>query len=586
MAKSNVLRFKTEEKKNDAPSGGERKQYEDKISRQMDELEEETENERQRVLGKDWLLTAERLYLLTEAQNPLPSFRPRLVIPEIQMDMLHEASDLSDTNPLPYIVKRPSNERDEAREKAFQAHWRLKGYNLDIMESSIWSLFAGVGYIQVGYDPDGEYGDGEVFCTPRHPGTVFQDPHEKKDQYAKWVMYKDMWWIDDVRQKWPENGYRVKSRRPGAPAVGDTLLRMPKGPMTETGGNNMGMSEDLKWSNHSIDSRVCVRTLWIRDMTRIYDHDSKDIGMLIAPTIRKKYPGGRLIVECEGVVLYDGENPWPLGIFPHVSIPGMPPIFSHFAPQAIKYTKDLQDLAQRMYTQAFENAVRVNNGITYIDENTNIDDENFGGVPGEAHWIAPGSRIPETKWPEAMPAHMMQMPQLLLDKAKEINAMTPARKGSASAGNISAPLYDAAVMMSQSLTRLRARYLARSVQRLAHIIFVTMGTFYKNKRAFPSFEEQEIEEAQNVPVEWDPIGSFRADEYMISLDEASIRPFSQAAMKTMVPVLKQLGMLDARSGLEMLDVPNAEKIEKRLMQEAAARQKADMAKKAAKGGKK
>lgn len=57
---------------------------------------------------------------------------------------------------------------------------------------------------------------------------------------------------------------------------------------------------------------------------------------------------------------------------------------------------------------------------------------------------------------------------------------------------------------------------------------------------------------------WQPIEA--ADEYDIRLADGSIRPMSQAAVRTLVIELLKLGKIDIRHGLSLLDVPDADEI--------------------------
>ena len=111
-----------------------------------------------------------------------------------------------------------------------------------------------------------------------------------------------------------------------------------------------------------------------------------------------------------------------------------------------------------MWTQLYENAVRLNNGTWFIGENTGIDPEKFGGMPGEVQTINANSiREIELKFPPAMPQHFTQLPQLLLDKQRELQGFTDARSGQPGAGNISPELFDASIMRAKGLTQLRGR---------------------------------------------------------------------------------------------------------------------------------
>ena len=553
--------------------------YDTQICRQVELLLTTSETERVKILDHEWVQKVESFYNLAKpADVQMPSFRPLIMIPELQFQMLSEASDLSDIQPRVYIVKHPSNERDKARETAIQAQWTTGDYNLEVLKAMIWSLFAGNGYIQVKLDPNANDGEGDVDVCARHPGTVFADPYAGRDKDLSWVVVEDDMYLDEVRYRFPEHGVRVRRRRPGVASTRRTQIRLLPGPMTATG--LMPMANRNMSASMEPDPRVRVRTTWVRDYSikkLVKEGKMKDPEkVLIRPSAVRRYPDWRQIVTCEGIVLYDG--PAPLKRIPIITFFGTPPLTGHFCPPPISYTKDMQNLAERLYRQTYENAVRLNNGVTYIDENTNISDEDFGGLPAELHVIATGSRIPETKYPNAMPREMIELPKVLLDMQKEIQGFTPARRGMTSAGNVSAPLYDSSVLQAQSVTRLRGKFAAVSFQRLAEVVFEVMARFYTVNRAFPSFKDEEAD-----PIEWDAITGFDPVDYKIRIDQASIRPYSAAALRSMIPVLKQLGIIDSRTALELLEIPGREEIEKRLDAEAKQKAALGQAAKASKG---
>src|SRR6266568_3313860 len=104
MALQLVGRSKVVSQKRDVPGNYQQTTLEQALARQLDMMQYASETQREKVLKKNWHLEAERIYNLTEITTPYPSFRPKVMIPEIQMQALAEASDLSDISPLPYIV--------------------------------------------------------------------------------------------------------------------------------------------------------------------------------------------------------------------------------------------------------------------------------------------------------------------------------------------------------------------------------------------------------------------------------------------------------------------------------------------------
>ena len=206
-----------------------------------------------------------------------------------------------------------------------------------------------------------------------------------------------------------------------------------------------------------------------------------------------------------------------------------------------------------MYTQVYENAVRVNNAITFIPEDTGIDIDAYGGLPGEVQIIRPGSAPPTMSWPQPMPQHMVQLPELLFQKIRQYQGFSPSRQGQTSAGNISADLFDASVFQSQSLTRLRGRMLAESVLRIAQLVFYFMARFKTQPDVYTIPANGKLERAV-----WRPVSDVKQNQ--LYLDEGSIRPLSGAALRQIVLALAKTGILPPKFILKSLDIPGADQI--------------------------
>jgi hypothetical protein len=534
--------------------------YRSPISRHLDAWESLSINYRNGKLGQNWFEDQEAFYSLSDSNEPLPSFRPMVRIPHLQVLMMHEANDLSETSPRPYIVDQHTFKRDEDREKSLQAQWQRSQVNYHALYTTLMSLFSGMCPMQIGYDPNARQGRGSVWCKMRDPRTFHCDPSTDYTLNWSWIIFEDRMHLEEVRQRWPLTSSQVRPRLSGrsvSPMLGDAGygLDMPSGPMSMI----PGMPQ-----HHGIpaDNRVRVRWCYCNDYTR-EKVESKTLpdGAMVPADFAWKYPNGRLVVECEGWTLQDGDNPFPLRMFPIVPFWSTLPLYGVWAVPAIRYSQRLQEVAERLYTGLFENAVRLNNGVWFIDERTGIDAEAFGGMPGEVQIINANSPIPEMRFPQQMPQHMTALPQTLLDKQKELQGFTDARSGKPGAGNISTELFDSSVIRSQGVTQLRGRLNSVAYQRIGELMFYTMLRFQ------PS-QVMSIKTSQGYEqVKWQTTN--RPDTFDFELDPSTILPFSQAMLRKMAPELRKAGLLDIHTTLDTLEFPDAEKIASNLEQEMA-----------------
>lgn len=532
----------------------------DILVRQIDALQEMSKKGRDDILGTSWEQEVSDFYNLTlgGSANESPSFRPKIQIPELQMLFLSEASDLAENSPRIYIST--DSGRDKEREKALQAKWTEGQFNLQILYAELWALFCNVGFIQVGWDKDARKGRGDLWIKARQPKTVFVDPNGSGDDDLAWVIFHDLMYIDTVRKQWPERGYEIKvpSGSGGNDRASQTLLNVPPGPLRSVAGLPFGSTADGS-------GRVLVRTCFVRDYSiqEVVGEQNPDKPDIIAePKFVPVYPNGRLIIECEGTILHDGANPVPQGHFPLIGFPALPALTGFYCPPPSRYSRGAQDLAEKMMSNIYENGVRLNNGITYSEANNGIDPESWGNVPAEFHQIVPGTKPPVTEYPNPMPDSFLQMPLNLLKLQREVQGFSDARKGPPPSGNVSAPLFDAAVSQSQPITRMRSRLFAAAIERLAKLVFVMMAEFFKREVSFmvPGGDDG-IER-----VTWKPILEDYSD-YSVMLDPGSVKAISGSALRNLVPVLLQLHVIDPQTAGEWLEIPNYGEIAKRMQEQ-------------------
>jgi hypothetical protein len=528
------------------------------VSRQIQELIRLSEEERDRQLGVTWFKDIDLFYTLTGINSSAaPSFRPRVVMPELQMLMLAEATDISESSPKVFLLK--GGKRDKQREQAYQEHWRHQQYNLQLFFAELWALFCGTGFLQVGVDPEGRKGKGEVWMCARDAGATFPDPGCLDSRHWVYVGFQDKMYLDEICRLWPDTGARLRRQAKGFASarigVGDDSgpggLSLPEGPM-RYGSGSVPQQKVLG------DGRLLVTQLHINDYSTeaLSESERKRIAEMLgpltpAPDHKLKYPNGRWIVECEGVVLADGDSWVPLKLFPIIPVQAMPRMKSFWVPPPVRYTKSQQELAEKMLSGVYENAVRLNNGVWFIDERTGIVAEDFGALPGEVRIINAGSQVPDVKWPNAMPAHFTQLPEMLMAKQRMIQGFTPARAGQSGAGNVSQDLFDATVFQSQVLTRMRSKLMAPSVQSAAELIFYCMSRFYTQQQSFPGFGS----DFKMVP--WTPVDGASYDFY---LDPGSIQPMSSSYLRALVTALGDKNKLPTKYVLDVLGIPGSAEI--------------------------
>jgi hypothetical protein len=139
-----------------------------------------------------------------------------------------------------------------------------------------------------------------------------------------YVIMEDRMYLEEVRQRWPERGFLVRAKAMSkADTSGDNGFRLPDGPMSVVGG--------LPDQKSIGDGRVKVRWLYAKDPSveeiKVNPEVQKQIEKLqqiVLPTRRPMFPNGRLVIECEGIILSGWRESISEGAVPSRAVPWEP----------------------------------------------------------------------------------------------------------------------------------------------------------------------------------------------------------------------------------------------------------------------
>lgn len=508
--------------------------------------------------------------------NATPSFKPPIVANELRTLILTEASDLADAVPRIYITRDPrKGGRDRNVERAFHAVWRKNGVDLVLTYAAMWALLVGTGFVETWWDIDAFAGMGDIVIEERDPRTVLPDPDARDDKSWQFRILESTYDLMEIRRLFPVKGGLVKPE--------DRLsIRNVTTQGSDRGGDYFRMESPLYYAEHEFigestgigykKARARVLDCILNDPSTETKYEEATTAMgarikddkgnpILEQKLVAKYPTGRRIVGCNGVILYDGPNPNPRGYSQRldtglVRVVLEPTLDRFWGSGFVHQTAQLQLAADKLLSMLVENGIRLNNGMVISQGNTGLDMETFASIPGQLVQINQGSEL-KIVYPAAMPPDMVQAPWRMLDLQRRILGFPDARQGTASKGNVGVDLAETEISQGQSTTRLRARLLHSSIQRLAEMIFSRMCLYYTTPRVIPAVEGEEFQ-----PVEWTPVEN--PEQYAIYVDPASINVMSKTLLKRMGMMLFKLGAVDRKSLLETLGWPAWSEVSKRL----------------------
>lgn len=488
-----------------------------------------------------------------------PTFKPPIVVNEVQKLVFEEVSDLTDTKVGVFISKDPTNpERDEGIEKAFQAYWQRDCVDYQLMLSLVNAMIYGCGFIGCFWDASKSRGQGEVVTVSLNPKHVYPDPDAEDDERWRYVLYTDPLDLVEIRSKWVDQGWRVKPEAHLSTTMesagGAKSSGRFKGPLYAPGSGLI--------AEGYAKARATVKTLFIYDdeLEEMTDETIAADGTIkLHAYVVQKYPNGRMLQWCNGVVLFDGPNPY-YGRFPIIKVGLVPSPGDFWPPESpVSGVMELQKAGNKMESQTVENAIRLNNGTVIADANSGINPSNYARIPGQPILTKQGTKATIT-YPPPMPPDMVNAGERMRGILRGQMGFTPSRIGTGQRGNVSAELNETEISQAMSLSRLRGRLLHMAVQKLAQMILERMCQFYTTVRRMPYVSASKWE-----VVSWQPVSHNMM--YLAQVDPASFQVKSKVMMQRLYLALAKLGKISSEDLLKMLELPNAEQMAQRLNQE-------------------
>jgi hypothetical protein len=491
---------------------------------------------------------------------------------------------------------------------AGDALWCAEEMDSKIYETVMDALVMKNGIIQVGFDPDRRTG-GEISIEVVDPRTYFQAPGFDDNWDAPLCgtrTPRSLWWI---RKMYPGKGEDVQPDRKDKESGG--LDKVVSRVQTLINGK-----EDHEYMGET----ATVYVVWMRDDTMISlktkNEDGPEEG---ENTKAKKYPNGRLIVCTEKVVLDDKPYPYNHGKPPWVFLYDYIMPHSTFGIGECDQIEGLT-LEYNLFLRRFaEHCRKFSKPNWAIPSSMDPDQFKKDFYTGDnAFCFNPGEEKPSQIAPAMFDQFTLQFINGMPTIVQDVSGVTDVSKGmAAKKQRQSAHEITALLETSYTRTRQRVRNLEQFIKRVFVLVVELMQQFYNEERDFSlkngnnenewysiqntkgfaektmkpeksldevmpaSGAEPEDEEDKIVKQQWadyEKLMTEVGDEksvyfpFEIDIETNSTLPMDQQALANLGIQLAQLGHIDTLSLLELLHVPNPERIVERLKEDAAARQ--------------
>lgn len=501
----------------------------------------------------DWLDT----YWGDTWPDSLPSYKPRIVVNEIKSLCLQELSDLTDARLNLYIEKDrgSSDQRDQNAENSVRSYWTRYFGDMTVLNACLDAMIYPLGFLQTGWDPFKEQGQGQIDFMHRDPRTVYPDGRAETDATLRYYLTHDVEDLVWIRRAFPETGWLVAPEGEYSEKIDDKTRTAPRSGSAYTGPLYTTTSP-AGVPGYKV-ARASVITCVVDD-----DETEEQIREVQGRFVQidvPKYPHKRLILVANRRVLYDEDCPYHYApTLTRVML--QPAVHSYWPRQSIvSEFLEIQQAANKSDSLVVENMLRVNIGEIFADADSGLTPKTYGGVPGMVYLIKPGSRV-QKQMGQALPGEFVNNGERLRGNIRTTLGYPLSRTGAGTHGNVAAELAETEISQAMGLTRLRGRLLHAAVQKAVEMLFARMAQFYTTPRHLPYIEGGEWKS-----VRWEPIA--KPETYAVHVDPSSFAVRTKTMMMKLFMTLAQMGKMPTKRLLKGLEVPDAEAIAQELERE-------------------
>jgi len=321
-----------------------------------------------------------------------PSFRHAEVINHVFKTIQSTVPLQTDVRPrFEFLPQEPADiELAEILNEAAEADWIKNGWATQLLEVIYDSNIYSTGLSKMEYDPDANYSIGNLCYESLDPLYCYPDPDARDVNLKCWnFVYAEPCDVEKVKRKYPKVAEFIKSDLSDLSSdfktdLGSKRFRSPvdnQTVITESGMSGETLGRD----------RALVITCWLTPEACSKDYDEKDVsernpetGEILEHKFEQvaKYPNGRKIVICNGVLCEDTPNPYDDALIPYQKFNNYILPREFWGISEVEQLEGPQKTFNKMVSFALDVMTLMGNPIWIVPTSTGIDTENFTNRPG------------------------------------------------------------------------------------------------------------------------------------------------------------------------------------------------------------
>lgn len=415
----------------------------------------------------------------------------------------------------------------------------------------------GHSWFTTAWDPNADYGDGNILIKPVDPRLVFVDPHIKTvDDFhrSSYVRIDRHLPLDEVRQVWPGRGGLVK---PDPESMSASSSKTPSswwgGPLKRALRPFQTVDAAYPWAR--------ISQYWFRD----YQKDPR--------TAKLMFPTGRVIHRAAGqdIILDDAPNPywdgeWPLDLWEwRVDVDSIGGLGD------VAEGQKQQEAFLRLANALVKNAI-LSTPITVIGDHDALTPEGWSKLDNRAVRVLQKTRGREFQFiaPPGLSDSHFKLLDVITKAMETVIGVPEAVQGNRQKGVVANSAVEGLMTAAETLVRSAARRLEYTIQRMGQKLISRIIQFYTSDRILWLLGDSG---------EWTDYAFKRAElirdditdeerrrfftNFRFKVTPLSSLPMNRMQRALLAQELFKMGVVDDQEVLAQAEYPNYEEVLKR-----------------------
>lgn len=398
---------------------------------------------------------------------------------------------------------------------------------------------------------------GRVIFKNIDPRYVWPDPRAKSWRWEdmRYLIVAEPMDLSEVRERWPGQGHLVTPEGEYSDKRNDLEL----GETEEVGdGYTVGQRH-----------RALVKECWLKDGRKVWeamrnpetgqeekDSEGKPLGKWV-----KKYPHGRVVITCNGVLLADVPNPYDHGQPPYSILPGLID-GSLMGKGQVRLIGIIADKINQLGKDGFRNLRVGCNSPWVADRNAFDDPDKFHQLtndPGIVLPVTAGARV-ERLPPAELPQSYFMFQDWMQTQFDNVLGRAAVAAGRVEKGSqLSAEAIGNLQQSSMSRQRLKQRNFERYLKHNGHLLQWNVRQFYPDDMTVELLDPRN---GQKKIYKWTAEAA-KAD-YSIQIEAGSSMPGAKQGKEQAGRELYKDGIIDREYAIRMIDLPGADALIERM----------------------